>query len=186
MINKLVFPINNYDRIELQIPSKETDIYRYDEIKIVLNCHLGSYTLYSDDFIIEAIRTLQNLLEKALNNELEVPDSLSELEIGKLSNDNYQDILIYEGKHWGGEKYNVWNTNGFETWLYNKMEEIYIQVTPLYKWHFNEPENMNNFSSYSQFVRDYEIIYKAEIETDIAIQWLNKCKEIIRIISRND
>lgn len=65
----------------------------------MLNCHLGSYTLYSDDFIIEAITVSINLLEKAINNELEVPDFLSELEIGKLSNDNYQDILIYEGKH---------------------------------------------------------------------------------------
>ncbi|MBF2362492.1 hypothetical protein IA759_04605 [Listeria marthii] len=99
MLNKLVFPINNYDRIELQFPGKETDICRYDEIKIVLNCHLGSYTLYSDDFIIEAITVLKNPLEKAINNELEVPDFLSELEIGELSNDNYQDILIYEGKH---------------------------------------------------------------------------------------
>lgn len=56
----------------------------------------------------------------------------------------------------------------------------------MYKWPFNEPDSSNKFSSYSQFVRDYEIIYRAKIEIDIAIQWLNKCKETIEIISRND
>lgn len=115
--------------------------------------------MYSEDFIIEAIVALKNLLE---------------------------DDLIYEGANWIGTKYNVWSTNNLETWLYNKKGEIYIQVTPVYRWHYDAPKSNDKFSCYSQFVKEYKIIYKAKIERDNAIQWLNKCKEIIRIIDTND
>ncbi|AQY51490.1 hypothetical protein PWEIH_14961 [Listeria weihenstephanensis FSL R9-0317] len=188
MINKLYLSVNDQDRLELHIPSTEIDIHRYDEIKILLKALHDTFTLYSEDFIIEAIVALKNLLEKVLNNELEVPDSLSKLEIGRLSNDSYQDIeddLIYEDANWIGTKFNVWSTNNLETWLYNKKGEIYIQVTPVYRWHFAKPKSNDKFSCYSQFVKEYKIIYKAKIERDNAIQWLNKCKEIINIIEMN-
>lgn len=66
-----------------------------------------------------------------------------------------------------------------------KKGEIYIQVTPVYRWHFAKPKSNDKFSCYSQFVKEYKIIYKAKIERDNAIQWLNKCKEIINIIEMN-
>lgn len=181
--------VNNQDRIELCMPSREVDIRRYDEIEILLNVLQDTYKLYSDDFIIEAIVALNNLLEKVIDNKLGMPDSLPELEIGKLSNDSYQDLddgLVYEEGNWIGTKYNVWSSNYYETWLYNKNGEIYLQVTPVYKWHFSEAKSKDNFSSYSQFVKEYKIIYKTKIERDNAIQWLNKCKEIIKIIDMND
>ncbi|MEI4803840.1 hypothetical protein WAZ07_21925 [Bacillus sp. FJAT-51639] len=185
----IVFPISIDEKIMMKLPCKEIDIYRYDEIEILIQSSVLEHKLYGDDFIIEAISALNNLLEKVIENKLNFHESLIGKEIGYLCNEYYHDEnqwLVYEDNVWVGLKHHLWGTKEYDTWLYNMDNKIFIEVTPIYKWHFDELEDENQFITYDQFLHGYKTCYVGEITKETALNWLKKCKKIIQIIKDND
>ncbi len=181
----MTFSITDSDNIEVVRISDEEDIYRYEEVKIIYKRKEREYILYNNDFIVEAFSVLEILLYKAIAGELELHSSIKEKGIGFLSNEYFQNkpgltmIDGEEGKFWVGDRYLLWESMGYQTWIYNFNREIKIEVTPTYKWHFDElDEKSINFISYEEFIKNYMSCFVITISKSTAETWLNKCKEI--------
>ncbi len=186
-MNRLItFPVNKDESIEIQRFSEDEEIHRYEEISIVYKCGNIKYILYSNDFIIEALSALKTLLNKAINGELALHDSLIEKGIGFWSNENFQNnsgLVMIEGKegqYWVGDKYLLWDSVEYQTWIYNLKNEVAIEVTPTYRWHFDEPdEEANDYMPYEKFRANYKTCFVRTFSLHIAKSWLNQCQDIL-------
>lgn len=186
MSNLITFPITNDERIEVERFSDNEYINRYEEVSISYRSKDEEYFLYGNDFISEAFLALQKLLKKAIDGELELHSSLVEKEIGFLSNENFQNrpgLVMVEGKEgefWVGDKYLLWDSMNYQTWIYNLNSEIAIEVTPTYKWHFDEPdEEDDEYMSYKEFRKNYKTCFVKTISKNVAKSWLNKCNDVL-------
>lgn len=195
MKEKIVLTINKTAYIEILIPSKEKDLYRYDEIKIILRTSKNKYVLYSNE-CIDALQDLDYCLTDILNGRLQLHKSI--YNIGYQCNEDYHSItedslsnLIYvmhKGvRRWVGERYMVWSTTqrySQTTWLYVKDKQIILEVTPDYKWHFDEPKKNEKFIEYSEFMKNYQNFYKVVLDKETIVAWHRKCRELLQIIDR--
>lgn len=186
MSNWITFPITNTEKIEVKRFSDDEEISRYEEVSIIYESRNKEYLLYVDDFISEALSVLQKLLQKAIDGELELHNSLIEKGIGLLSNDNLQSmpelVMIEEreGEVWVGDKYLLWDSMDYQTWIYNLNGEVTIEITPTYKWHFDEPgEEDDEYVSYEEFRKNYKTCFAKTISKDIAESWLNNCNDVL-------
>jgi hypothetical protein len=159
----------------------DNDFTAFSEVKIVYN-YLNSEIILFKDFLIEGIKALQTTLNKAIEFELQAINLTEKRGVGflyneycnKLSSKN-QDIADLT------ETFHIWSTDsaiGIDTWIYNVGEQIYFEVSPTYRWHFDEPTDLD-YKTYEQFRSEYAAIDIIEINKSTALDWLNKCKDIL-------
>jgi hypothetical protein len=188
--------INRLEGIEIILPCEEKDLYRYDEVTVVFHGQDKEFVLYTHDFIIEAITTLNIMLKRALQGKLELHGSIQE-NIGYLWNEHLQNKRdlpydILEGrKYWIGLRYSLWETPSsvspnLITWVYAKNSVIFLEITPSYRWHFRDPEEYENYISYDKFIKNYHSCARIAISEQTAQQWLNKTEGLLHIIEAND
>lgn len=189
MNNTIIFQISENENIEVQRLSNNIEINRYEEVNIAYRGKNQEYILYSNDFISEALSVLQRLLKKAINGELELHSSIVDKGIGFLSNENFQnstDLVMLKGKegeHWVGDKYLLWDSMRYQTWIYNINNEIVIEITPTYRWHFDEPNEENDeYITYEEFCKNYKTCFTKTISKSIAECWINQCQNILGIL----
>jgi NAD+--asparagine ADP-ribosyltransferase len=187
MSNLITYSIKTDEKIEVIRFSEDENIKRYEEVSIIYKDSDKEYILYTNDFIIEALLALQNLLIKAINGELELHSSLVEKGIGFLSNENFQNsqglVMIKgkEGEFWVGDKYLLWDSMNHQTWIYNLNGEVAIEVTPTYKWHFEEPDKQSDeYLAYEDFRKNYKTCFIKTITKNVAECWLSQCEDILK------
>ncbi len=39
------------------------------------------------------------------------------------------------------------------TWIYNQDDKIYIEISPEYRWDYNDPEEGKSFESFEHFIK---------------------------------
>ncbi len=192
MDSKITFPITDKIFIEILIPGNETELYRYDEVTIKLKLIDKEITIYADDFVIEALRSLDGILEKVIKGKLVLHPSISE--IGYRYNEALNDSpnLVYENfegrKWWVGENYLLWSTNSKyskTTWMYNKNGDVYLEITPNYKWIFDEPNGDEKFIEYEEFMKKYKADFVFKLNNDLLVQWKKRCEKLLKIIDKN-
>lgn len=153
----------------------------FSEVKIVYN-YLNSEIILFKDFLIEGIKALQTTLNKAIEFGLQTDNLAEKRGIGfiwneycnKLSTEN-QDIAD------STEPFHIWSTDstaGIDTWIYNVGEKIYFEVSPTYRWHFDEPNGLD-YKTYEQFRAGYTAIDIIEINKRTALDWIERCKDIL-------
>jgi len=147
--------------------------------------------LFVHDFFIEAVRQLYNLLTEALNNELQLNKGLVEKGVGYYHN-------IYAHELWTNDHINikdpadeffVWSTPteiGIETYIYNVDSEIYLEISPLYKWNSDYPEDEAEYQTFEEYIHQHQMIDLIHIERDTAIQLHEKLHELIQIAQTNE
>lgn len=185
------FMINSGRYIEMEISGPEQGLFMCDEVKIILYDNGHEYVLYDDIEIRYAIEKLNTLLTKALHNKLQLHESIQQ-DIGYLWNELLQDRLKLlarvnqeGGNRWIGTCYLLWEIKGLDTWLYNKDEKIFMELAPVYKWHFDDPETGEDYITYDEFIKDYKPYLIVEIDKKVAQQWLAKTEELMQIIQDN-
>ncbi len=190
MKNFISFHLSETIDFTIELPCEKSMVYRYDEITVTLHNKKDKFILYSDDFIIEAIVRLYNALQKILNNERILDDKLNFEDIGLWYNKYLHSID--EGNNAEEElnlQYLLWDTHsriGTTTWMYRLNDNIIIEVTPTYRYHFEESKGKKDFIQFSDFVDGYKPLAKITIDESIIEKWLGTCKEILEIININD
>jgi NAD+--asparagine ADP-ribosyltransferase len=189
MNDTIIFQITEDEHIEVQrISYSNEKIHRYEEVNIAYRGKNQEYLLYSNDFISEALSVLQKLLKKAIDKELELHGSIVSKGIGFLSNENFQnstDLVMIKGKegeYWVGDKYLLWESMEYQTWIYNIDNEIVIEITPTYRWHFDEPDESDEYITYQEFQKNYTTCFTKTISKSVAENWLNQCQNILSIL----
>ncbi|QVK19265.1 hypothetical protein KHQ81_06075 [Mycoplasmatota bacterium] len=182
--------ISSDEKIEIERFSCNKDLNRYEEVRIFFRNMEREYILYANDFLCEAIETFQRLLSKAINRKLELDSSIIEKGIGFISNENFQNkpglkmVKEKEGYYWIGDKYLIWDSMNYQTWIYNLNNDIVIEITPTYQWHFEDfIDGKNEYISYEEFKENYKTCVVRKISKNMVKNWLDKCNNILDKLS---
>lgn len=180
-----IFKINDKKSLKILIPDfknkfnyyyKQTKkLHMFDEVTVALTIKNKQYILKVDvlDFVTHKFK---NLLYKTLNNPIQLPDNI---EIGNLGfyynaeyyNENYDNINF--SNFW------LWSGQNIQTWLYNKNNKIYLEISPSYPWLFSDEKEEKGYVTFDEFMKTYKPVALEEIDRAIAQEWLKQCDEIL-------
>jgi len=83
-------------------------------------------------------------------------------------------------------EYWLYSTSGeVQTFIYTIDNQIYIEISPSYKWLHREPEEGEKFISFDEFIDSYQIIVRFELNENIIEEWIKTCNNIISILEKN-
>ncbi|NEN80967.1 hypothetical protein [Paenibacillus elgii] len=146
------FSVHFTNNSSFQFLSKKPITNKFDNVTVVFQDNQDKKYVF-EDVIQEAIITLYN----GIKNPVELT---SELEVGNLgqawniwtnnlsdmAEDDEEDIF---------RNYWMWSTREHQTWIYQKNEKLYIEISPSYKWHYIEPAEDEQVISFSEFLEHY-------------------------------
>ena len=153
------------------------------------------------DIAGEIFRSLILHLEKAIDNKLQLHESLTQ-NLGYLYNEYFDDRpasmivptedgpdthwVIYDYKLWFAYDKENYNVN---TWLYNDIKgDIVLEVSKNYPWFYIQEGDIErpDFIYYEDFIKDYKPLLRSVISRDVAILWLQDAKKWLSIFSVNE
>lgn len=192
MKTKIIFKIDNaLSLIIKNLCYEGNHLYRWDPIEIIFKDENSEYIINQHDHLMPQVEQLYDCLQGAISNKLSLLKSIK-ADLGYLWNQdlNHCSITSHEQlqkeKDWKGAKYLMWDGNKFDTWLYNKNNKIYIEITPIYPWHFNKPKAEDNYIPYDEWIKNYKPLVIIEIDKVAAKQWYDQAGKIMQEIEKND
>jgi len=61
-----------------------------------------------------------------------------------------------------------------------------IEISPIYKWNCDYPENESEYETFDNFLNNYKPIDIVSIDRSVAERWLDFCCDMIKIFKEND
>ena len=189
------FIIDNTKYLTLKMMGPVEEIYLFDDITIVYHDARKQYVLYTKDFVCEALRGFESVLKLAIKNQFVLHESIQK-DIGYLWNEyleekeeqhNFVEKSLEGIIYWVGGKHHLFQSKfkEYDTWLYNKDGEIYLEITPYYQWHFDEPQKNENFIPYEEFIKNYKPLVILKIDKGQAEEWLKIVSNLVIIAEKN-
>ncbi len=185
MISITRFIIDNNTYFEVLVPElPDKDNYYYQpteklhvfDIVTLVYCNNNIKTEFLQDAAAEILGSLHCVLSKVLLNKSILPDHIP---FGSVS--LWFSINTAKGDF--GFKFGsfcLWSTiSQPETWLYNKDNKIYLEVSLPYPWLFSDPKPSENYYSFDEYIKNYKPIAVYEISRETAQQWLEQCNTIL-------
>ncbi len=156
------------------------DFTSFSEVEIIYN--MNNEIILFKDFLIEGIKVLRTTLYKAIESRLQTFDLGERKSMGFLWNDYCSKLNTgNQGVDDLVTPFHLWSTNstlGFDTWIYNISDKIFIEISPTYKWHFDELPG-SNYITYDQFISKYAPIDIFEIDKSTAKDWFKICEDTL-------
>jgi len=157
-------------------------LHKFDEATVILNQNNKKFVLKIDAIQI-IIEELNNILKKAKNKKIALPNNLSIGQLGYIYNqETYKNIpndTINFSKYW------LWSIRDIQTWLYNKKNKIYIEISPSYPWLYIEPEKTSEFITFDKFMTKYKPLLIAELNNSLIEKWITECENILSYLEEN-
>ena len=150
------------------------------------------------DSVRSCMEHLQYLLMKALNNELQLHESIQN-NLGYLYTQYkfyWYDSSILETmgfvfednkgkKRWVGKGLLLF-AHDVAVWIYNdSKKDIVLEFTPWYKGNRFDEEGETDFTNYDAFLKNYKPLFTRVIPRDVAQQWLDQANKILQHIADN-
>ena len=186
----LVLPISNVNQLKIILPTQHVNFF--DTITIFLISNSEEITLYHGCASL-ALHDFFDRLQQILDNKLILHSSIK-TDIGFLWNECLQNKLndtfvfkfVEKISFWVGEDYLLWSMpHHIETWFYEKDGKYYLEVTPLYPWHFVDPKVEHEFYSYETFIKKYQPIAVIEIQKKQLQIWFSHIQKMLEIMIIN-
>lgn len=187
--NNVIFKIDDHERIVIELNSIE-QVFYYDEVQIKW---FGSQSfLLTDDCLLYLVRQFKGMLLWALNNELQLDESIQE-NLGYMWNRllHGDSGFKYKDEFWVGLNYSLWETPGnvnpvLTTWIYNDIKgNIILEIAPDYRWHHMDPKPGEKFISYEEFMKNYKPYIVRIIPKNVATRWLAQAEHLLQTIEEN-
>ncbi|MBC2267057.1 hypothetical protein [Listeria farberi] len=176
----LEYNIDNKNSLTIYMDELTERIHWDTKIQIKYETENTNYLLW-DDNMLEGIRTFKTMLELALNNRLDMT-AYSKYPIGYYENIEYNEISMNKMETMSFEKPLLWSSIaevGNETFLYNSKNKVILEVSPIYKWHFDEPKILKDFITFDEFMKQYKPYIVQEISRDIVNKFISKSTEFL-------
>ena len=194
-MKELILKLSEFERIKI-ISDKDLD---FENISLLCN-KLKVYFCDKIDVLIgketadEIFEPFITCLKKSIEGKLRLHESLTQ-NLGIMQNEYYQNKPGFfqvptpnsSSTYWVGFNYDLFSSFGdgitpVTTWLYNdKDNNIILEVTKDYRWHFMQLEDApekSEFIAYEDFMKDYKPLIHRTIPRDIAVKWL---KDVMKI-----
>jgi hypothetical protein len=189
----IIFKIDKTNAIIFELPQVLAEAFRYDEIFVFLNQNNQNKNILYQDFLIEALRAFKRVLDRALDNKLQLHHSITK-NIGYVWNEYLHDIEVpmeldaMGSSFWVGQKHLIWNARSSDaaTWLYESEGRFWFEVTLDYRWHFSDPKEGEEFISYEESMKAYKPIVIFEVSREDLEQWLERVRELVVLVEAND
>lgn len=192
MVNTIRLNISKSQAILLYLPCEKKDIVPTTDV-FLKYWRGGSveYDLFVNDFINEAVKQLYNLLTRAMNNELQLNKEFVDKGVGYYHNIYLHELFTTDNKDIDdpAEKIIVWSTPtevGIETYIYNIDGEIYLEISPFYKWDSDYPDDENEYQTFEEYINQHQMIDLIHIRREVAVQWQKILHELIEIAHSNE
>lgn len=190
LISELI--INKTDLIKILVPKFEYKYnYFYKPTESLHICDQITIVFQKGDTQIELAKNMLDILfevfketlNKVINNQLILP---KEYEVGKVGyafnicveNENENDGCFYSIPS------AFCNNETTKTWLYNKDNKIYLEISPLYPWLYREPRSCEKYVSFEEYIKTYSPFAVYEISSKKTIEWLAQCNLIVENADR--
>jgi hypothetical protein len=186
------FSISKNNKLSIYIPPfpEKTNLYykpsselqRFDEVKIFY-VDKNKKILLLFDIVYEILFRLSICLERALKNNLTLPCSVKEGLLGKkfniitfneIENDESSDTDDFFSKYW------LFSDKEIQTWIYNVEEKICIEISPSYKWFYQDPKPNEKFISFQSFMENYKTFAFFCIDKETAKKWKQQYDSILK------
>ncbi|THF72631.1 hypothetical protein [Cohnella fermenti] len=146
------FIINFTDNSYLQFSSENPINNKFDDVTVTFWDNSEEKCVF-EDVIQEAITTLYN----GIKSQVELT---SEFEVGNLGRawniwTNNLSEMVEDDEEDIFRSYWIWSTREYQTWLYQKNGNLYIEISPSYKWHYVEPAVDEQITSFNEFLEHY-------------------------------
>jgi hypothetical protein len=156
-------------------PTDKLDSFDYVDLVYQEN---GTTYLIEEDTLVELLCMLRNKLLNIFFGKQSLPSMFKVGFVGLSSaTDSYKDDLI---RHRYYNCFCVWATKYIKIWLYTKNDEIYIEISPYYKWCFQDPEPGEHYYSFEKFLRNYKAIAVKIISKKNALKWIEHATHVMK------
>jgi hypothetical protein len=152
-------------------------LHQFDEATVTFISKAKSKEIY-EDMIDEILFRFYGTLNRVLYNKIVTPSMVKPGNMGYLLN-------TLPDEEWDDELsiFWVWSSpKDIQTFIYKINDIIYLEIAPTYPWHYIEPKPGDNYIPFEEFMKSYKPYAVEVIPQPIALEWMNKCEEIIKLI----
>jgi hypothetical protein len=172
--------------VEFRINDKQKIIIKYNDIEE--EKELSNVSVYlvnnnlkiniANDSLIEVIQTFYNCLNRVIQGE-GIDNKVTSIgyewnnwaydlpEEGQGEEDEYEDFWIWSSKDTG-------------TWLYRNInQDIILEISPIYRWLFQDADYDENYISFKQFKSSYKVTLIKTLHINLVIEWKEQCELIL-------
>lgn len=152
-------------------------LHQFDEATVYFQNKINQLEI-NKDVLDHILFTLNGALQRAISNQLLLPNSIKIGQVGYAMNVifNSPDIFNEELK-----KYIIWcSLSNIFTLIYNANDKIYLEIAPFYPWTFSEPKDAE--ITFDEFMKSYKPYAVEEISHATALQWLETSTEYLKHI----
>ncbi|UTR15003.1 hypothetical protein MM221_21145 [Salipaludibacillus sp. LMS25] len=179
------FKIDTDNQIIIRCRDDVNNLSRFSEASAYFVYKNQVISNLANDVFIELISPLNNTLLKAIEEEsgLFITDSYFSNVGYKWNQWTYDLPEEWEGEEDIFNEFWIWSTKVTGTWLYrNADRDIVIEICPIYKWHFEDPDNEIDYVSFEEFIKYYKAILQKKLDIDLVKAWQNECQKYLKLI----
>jgi hypothetical protein len=183
--NVVIFSIDNQTNITIKFEASLLSIDIEDQSDFYFKRYNHKIFL-TYDFLYQNIHQFNNLLNLALNNNLQLPP-LENKDVGYLWNEccnqyKYNELITSHNKYEILYNYLIFNS----VFLYNDHENnIILNISRLYPLTNARKKRKRSYNNFMQWLESYKPIFKTIISPEIAHQWIAQAQDMIEIIEKN-
>lgn len=178
-----IFKFNNHTKFIIQLHHPNDKIEASYETQFYFKNYNHQYFI-AYNFIRSNIADLQNLLNKALKNQLEFNEFFNHdigyywnLYLNKKNNSNNDYSIL--------SKYLIFDSL-LPTFIYNDINgNIFITIIPLYPHIHSRKKRRPTDGHFLTWIKSYKPLYKTILPRNIAEQWLIQAQQILDTIDEN-
>lgn len=154
---------------------------KFEDITVEFHDDVASLKcILAHDIAHEILTTFHAFLTRVLNGDLYLPGHIdSSKGIGYYWNEwasRLPERGDYEPDY--AEGFWLWSTKEVATWLYAIPEGVYLEIGPVYRWHFEDPGQIAG-TSYTDFIANYKTILQVIIKHEKLLEWKLQCENLI-------
>ena len=123
------------------------------------------------------VRGFEGMLTRAIDQELLLPQTINTNNFGIVVNDSLKYLNRAISSWWLFS-----SCDSIQTFLYNFNDKIYLDIVLTYPWTYRDPEPSEQYYSYDEFIKNYKPYIVQEIPVNVARQWQQQCKELLKSI----
>ena len=185
----VIFKIAELNSVQIVINSQnKVNIYGYtmdglhvfDEVE-ARYIEGNRIIVLAKDIVQHIISSFSIALEKALNNNLQLDTPFALGKLGYCFSETVHMNVEENGK--GSDiftKYWVWSSpNNVQTWLYNKDDKTYLEISETYPWLFSDPAEDEDAIFFDEYAKNYKPIVLVELQKSLIQEWIQQSHDFL-------